>query len=67
SQSSTGPGVVSVADDAGGTELAMAVASLSGRCYYLRMSLTAGTFKDLAESPAECKADDFVDGAGSGW
>lgn len=67
SQSSTGPSVVSIADDAAGSELAVAVASLSGRCYYLRMSLTAGTFKHLAESPAECKAEDFVDGAGSGW
>lgn len=67
SQNSTGPGVVSVADDAAGSELALAVASFSGRCYYLRMSLTAGTFKHRVDAAPSCKAEDFVDGAGSGW
>ncbi len=67
SQSSTGPSVVSIADDDAGTELAVAVASRSGRCYNLRVSLTAGTIKHHADNPAACKADAFVDGAGSGW
>ena len=65
--SSTGPGIVSVADDAGGTELALSVQSISGRCYYLRISLLAGVEKHRVEAAATCKAEDFVDGVGSGW
>jgi type IV pilus assembly protein PilA len=64
---STDPSVVSVQDDAVGTELALAVASLSGRCYYLRISLTLGTFKHRVDASPTCKAEDFVDGPGSGW
>lgn len=67
SQNSTDPSMVSVQDDAAGTELALAVASLSGRCYYLRVSLTLGTFKHRVDASPTCKAEDFVDGAGSGW
>ena len=66
-QNSTEPGIVSVQDDAGGTELALAVASLSGRCYYLRISLDLGTFKHRVDDSPTCKAEDFVDGVGSGW
>jgi type II secretory pathway pseudopilin PulG len=67
SQDSTSPAVVSLADDAGGSELALAVASFSGRCYYLRISMTDPTEKHMVEGAATCRADDFVDGAGSGW
>lgn len=64
---STGPSVVSVADDAVGTELALAARSLSGRCYYLRMSLTAGVVKQYVDNPAICRAADYRDGADTGW
>jgi prepilin-type N-terminal cleavage/methylation domain-containing protein len=64
---STGPSVVSVADDAAGTELALAARSLSGRCYYLRMSLTAGVVKQYVDNPAICRAADYRDGADTGW
>lgn len=64
---STGPSVVSVADDAAGTELALAARSLSGRCFYLRMSLTAGVVKQYVDNPAICRAADFRDGADTGW
>lgn len=64
---STDPTVVSVADDAGGTELALASRSLSGRCYYLRISLAVGVVRKLVENAATCRADDFRDGADTGW
>ena len=66
-QSSTDPSEVSVADDAGGQELALAARSRSGSCFYLRIALGAGVVRrDVADAPT-CKADDSRDGPDTGW
>lgn len=65
--SSTGPGNVSVADDAGGTELALASRSLSGACFYLRISLIGGVVRHKVPASATCRAADYRDGPDTGW
>lgn len=62
---STGPRVVSIEEDEG-TEVAMAVRSKSGSCFYLRVS-TAGPPIRHRGAPASCVGIDFVDGPGSDW
>ena len=64
---STGPNEVSLADDAAGRELAMAVLSRSGSCFYLRVSLDAPPVRSEDDGAATCVATDFMDGAGTGW
>lgn len=66
-ESSTHPGEVSVADDAGGEELALATRSRSGSCFYLRLALDASPVRHVVHNAAACQAADFRDGAGSGW
>ena len=63
---STSPRVVSIEEDEG-TEVAMAVRSKSGRCFYLRVATTGPPVKHVAEPVASCVGVDFIDGAGSGW
>lgn len=65
--SSTGPGVVSIDEDAGGTELAMAAMSESGTCFYLRLVRDGPTVHHHVEAAAACNAHAFQDGAGAGW
>ncbi|MBI5157319.1 MAG: hypothetical protein HZA58_04815 [Acidimicrobiia bacterium] len=65
--SSTGPNEVSLQDDAGGRELAMAVRSLSGSCFYLRVSLDGPPARRVVSHPATCAGQDYVDGADTGW
>jgi len=65
--SSTSPAEVSIADDAGGRELAMAVLSRSGSCFYLRVSLDAPPARRVDAAPATCAGQDYVDGADAGW
>lgn len=64
---STDPTVVSVADDAAGSELALAARSHSGTCFYLRMSLTAGVSRRSVDGAATCRAADYRDGPDTGW
>lgn len=64
---STGPNVVSLMNDAGGRELAMATRSVSGACFYLRLSLDGPPFRAKDAAAAVCTAVDFIDGADTGW
>lgn len=64
--SSTGPKIISVDEDEG-TELAMAVRSKSGTCWYLRIRTTGPSIRHHDTAAATCVAHDFQDGAGSGW
>jgi prepilin-type N-terminal cleavage/methylation domain-containing protein len=65
--SSTGPREVSIEEDDGGTELAMATMSESGTCFYQRLVRNTGTVRHHADGAATCNARTFVDGAGAGW
>jgi type IV pilus assembly protein PilA len=65
--SSAGPGEVSIEDDAGGRELAMAVMSRSGSCFYLRVSLDEPPVRRVAAAAVTCAAREYVDGADVGW
>ncbi len=65
--SSTGPNEISVENDAGGRELAMAVMSKSGSCFYLRVSLDVPPARHEDTAPATCLAHDYIDGADTGW
>ncbi len=65
--SSTGPRQVSIDEDAGGTELAMAVQSETGTCFYQRLARNGPTVKHHVDGAATCNADTFQDGAGVGW
>ncbi|MEK7252979.1 MAG: type II secretion system protein [Actinomycetota bacterium] len=65
--SSTGPSEVSVENDAGGRELAMAVISRSGSCFYLRVSLDVPPARHEETAAATCTAHDYIDGADTGW
>lgn len=58
---------VSVADDADGAELALAVRSDTGTCTYLRLSLVTVESQHTDDSGTECLADDYVDGPNTGW
>lgn len=64
--SSTGPKFVSIDEDEG-TELAMAVQSKSGTCWYLRVRTTGPAIRHHDSAAATCVGHDFQDGAGSGW
>jgi len=63
---STGPRVVSIEEDEG-TEVAMAVRSVSGACFYLRARTTGPSERHRDDAAADCVGVDFVDGVGSGW
>lgn len=63
---STGPRVVSIEQD-DGIEVAMAVQSQSGACFYLRARTTGPSIRHKVDAVADCVGVDFVDGAGSGW
>jgi prepilin-type N-terminal cleavage/methylation domain-containing protein len=63
---STGPRVVSIEEDEG-TEVAMAVRSKSGTCFYLRARTTGPSIKHRVDAAADCVGVDFVDGGGIGW
>ena len=65
--SSTGPNEVSVANDAGGRELAIAVISRSGSCFYLRVSLDVPPARHEETAAVTCAAQDYIDGADTGW
>ncbi|MCB2224279.1 MAG: type II secretion system GspH family protein [Actinobacteria bacterium] len=65
--SSTGPRQVSIDEDAGGTELALATRSESGTCFYLRLQRNGPTIRHHVDGAAACIAHDFQDGAGAGW
>jgi len=65
--SSTGPDQISVDQDAGGDELAMATMSDSGTCFYQRLDVAAPAVKHRVDDAGSCVAHDFQDGAGSGW
>jgi type IV pilus assembly protein PilA len=64
---STGPGRISIDEDDGGTELAMAAMSESGTCYYQRLVKSSVTVRHHVEDAATCNAHTFQDGAGAGW
>jgi type II secretory pathway pseudopilin PulG len=63
---STGPRVVSIEEDEG-TEVAMAVLSKSGVCFYVRARTTGPSLRHMVDGPGDCVGIDFIDGAGSGW
>ncbi|MBI2168737.1 MAG: type II secretion system protein [Actinobacteria bacterium] len=63
---STQGSVISVAEDLGGLELALAAASADGDCFYLRLSQVTQEMRH-ADTPAECRAADYLDGPNSGW
>ncbi len=65
--SSTGPRQVSIDEDDGGNELAMATMSESGTCFYQRLHRTGPTVKHHVDGAATCNANTFQDGAGIGW
>lgn len=65
--SSGGVGTVSVAEDSGGAELALAVRSTTGTCTYLRLSLVTVESQHTDESVTDCRAVDYVDGPNTGW
>lgn len=65
--SSTGPDEVSLENDAGGRELAMAVLSRSGSCFYLRVSLDGPPARRVDSNAVTCAAHDYIDGVDTGW
>ena len=66
SASSTGPRLVSIGEDGGGSGVVMAARSESGRCYYLRIRWPGAISRHLVEA-AGCRAQDYVEGAGAAW
>lgn len=58
---------VSVADDADGVELALALRSATGTCTYLRISLLTLESQHTDAGVADCRAVDYVDGPNTGW
>lgn len=58
---------VSVADDAGGAELAMAIRAANGTCFYVRLSEATQESQHQDDAVASCRAADYVDGPNSGW
>jgi type IV pilus assembly protein PilA len=63
---SPGPRVVSFTQD-GGTEVALAVRSKSGTCFYLRVLTTGPSIRHRDPAAVSCEAQDFADGVGSEW
>ena len=63
---STYPKTVSVSEDAGGLELAIAARATTGRCVYLRVSLTTQETRHT-DVPGTCRAADYEDGPNTGW
>lgn len=64
--SSTGHRVISIAEDAGGLELALAVRASTGNCVYLRLSRVTLESRH-SDDVAECRGADYVDGPNTGW
>lgn len=64
---STNPKEVSYDEDDGGTEVALAARSLSGTCFYLRVSTTGPSVRHHVTAAATCQSHDFQDGAGVDW
>ena len=65
--SSTGPSQVSLDDDNGGQELALATRSGSGSCFYLRVIIGSPPARKVVQAAATCASHDFQDGADTGW
>ena len=65
--SSTGPTQVSIDDDNGGQELALAALSRSGDCFYLRVVVGAPAARKVVQNAATCESHDFQNGADTGW
>jgi type IV pilus assembly protein PilA len=65
--SSTGPPQVSLDDDNGGQELALATLSQSGSCFYLRVINGAPPARKVVQAAATCASHDFQGGADTGW
>jgi len=65
--SSTGPPQVSLDDDNGGQELALATLSESGSCFYLRVINSAPPARKVVQAAATCASHDFQGGADTGW
>lgn len=63
---STGPQVVSI-EEQDGTEVALAVLSKSGACFYARVSTEGPSIRHADSTAVSCVADDFLAGVGSGW
>lgn len=64
---STDPHTVSVAEDADGKELALAVLAADDTCFYLRTSLITQESRYADDSVEACRASDYRDGPNSGW
>ena len=64
---STGPKELSIDEDAGGTEVAVAARSVTGTCYYIRLRTSGPSIKHHDTAVANCVAHDFQNGAGIGW
>jgi hypothetical protein len=58
---------VSIDEDDGGNELAMATLSESGTCFYQRLERAGPTVRHHVEDAPACHAHAFQDGAGAGW
>lgn len=58
---------ISIAEDADGVELALAVRSGDSACVYLRLSLVTLESQHTDESAKVCRAEDYVDGPNTGW
>lgn len=66
-ESSSGPRQVSIDDDNGGLELALAALSDSGSCFYLRVVTGSQPARSAVPEAATCRAHDYQDGADTGW
>lgn len=64
---STGPREVSIDEDDGGAELAMATLSETGTCFYLRLVRDGPNVRHRVDGAASCNAHTFQDGLGAGW
>ena len=65
--SSTSPSQVSIDDDNGGQELALASMSESGACFYLRVINGSPPARKVVQGAATCASHDFQGGADTGW
>jgi type IV pilus assembly protein PilA len=65
--SSTGPPQVSLDDDNGGQELALATLSESGSCFYLRVINGSPPARKVVQAAATCASHDYQGGADTGW
>jgi type IV pilus assembly protein PilA len=65
--SSTRPSQISVDEDNGGQELALAALSRSGDCFYLRVVVGSPAARKVVQDAATCESHDFQNGADTGW